>query len=184
MFIVTFTCCKSTSQQKKSDYSDRFNMVIEDYYQKNREDFDNYKIFSLQYKPMLNKEYYFYSILPMRDKNYIYTIDEDPELSYLPSGYIKFKGKVFFIEDNDVVDTDPVLLQYIDSLQLLDSTKIKLQLGLIKPEDVELKSFLSDDSLEGVDYIICKDKPYEICKSIRSSSYIPPDSEKFENLCK
>jgi hypothetical protein len=159
-------------------------MVIEDYYQKNRADFDKYKIFSLQYKPMQNKEYYFYIILPMEYQRYLYSVDINPKLSYLPSGYIEFKDKVFFIEEDNHSGTNKELLQYLDSLQLLDSTNVKLQLGLIKPEDVELRVFRTDDSIEAVFYIICKDKPYEICKSIRSSSHIPPDSEKFENACK
>lgn len=182
--IVICVGCKSKNQPKKSDYFGRLNIVIEDFYRKHKSDIKKYNLFYLDYKEMENRGYYFYSILPMEEKSYAYTIDINPKLSNLPSDYIKFKGKVFFIEDENVRGLKAGLLEYLDSLQLLDSTVVKVQMGLVKPEDVDLIMDHYDDSLEGVNYIICKKEPNTIREKIRSSSYIPPDDKRFEDLCK
>jgi hypothetical protein len=181
IIIIFFTGCKSKSLPKEFNYSDRLNMVIEDYCRKNRDHLRMYNFFSLNYEEVENKGYYYYSILPIKNNTYAYSISENS--SYLPSDYIKFKDKVFFINDEKVIDIKPGLLEYLDSLKLLDSTTVKLQLGLVQPEEVELRIDVFDDSLEGVDYIICKKEPYNIRKSIRSSVYFPPDDKRFENLC-
>lgn len=181
--IVTFTGCKSTSQQKKTSCLNQFDIIIDDYFRKDRNDFKKYSMFSIKYHQMENKEYYFYDILPMKDKSYRYAIDANPEQSYLPSSYIKFKDKVFFVEDENVRSVKKDLLDYLDSLELLDSTTVKLQLGMIQSEQVEIRMDRYEDLLEGVTYIFCKKDPYTIRKRIRSSSYIPPDDKRFENLC-
>lgn len=185
IFIIIFTACKSTSQQKKSNYSDRFNIIIEDYCLRNQENFKNFNFFRINYENVENGGYYFYSILPIKHNTHAYSIDADPNpnLSYLPSDYVKFKGKVFLINDKNVVTIKEGLLEYLDSEQLLDSTRVKLQLGMIQEEDLGLRMDLFDDSLEGVNYIICKNKPYTIRMRIRSRSYILPNDKRFENKC-
>ena len=65
---------------------------------------------------------------------------------------------------------------------MLDSTYIKLELGLLKPEDAVYRK-TRFGSREGVNYLICKDKPFKIKKSIKSSVYIDSNDERFENVC-
>lgn len=182
IIVLIFIGCKSTNQQNEFSYSDRLNMVIEDYYRKDRIDFKKHNLFSVDCGQIKDK-YYFYEILPMRERSYHYNIDSDPKRSYLPSDYIKYRDKVFFVQDENVSGVKKGLLEYLDSMQLLDSTDVKLQLGMIEENEVELRMDVYDDALEGVTYIICKKEPGIIRKSIRTSTYIPPDDKRFENLC-
>jgi len=183
IFLQITLCCTSI-HQKQSDYFERFDIVIQDYCRNNTTDFLKYKYYSIEYKALHNKKYYFYNILPMNEHSYNYIIDTNVKYSYLPSGYIKFKEKIFFIEDDNRKSINHHLLHYLDSLQLLDSTKVKLQLGLLTLEDSNFPASQDYDSREGVNYIICKKRPYEVYDRIRSKSRILPDDDKFKNSCR
>lgn len=184
IMLFNYGCKSNIVKENYSTQSDRLNMIVKDYYERFGTDIEKYKLFSLRDRSMPKSDQYLYKILPMNENSYMYVAGLDDLQSDLPSGYIKYKERIFFIEVEDRKERVGVeLLKYLDSLKLLDSTDVKLELGLIKPEDITPIIDKSDDSKEAVHYIICKKKPLEIRERLRSSVYLPPDSDKFSNLC-
>lgn len=169
-----------SNRTNKAVNQDRFTIIIEDYISHNKSYIKKYNMFSIIDETPLNKNYYFYKLLPILSGNAYVMSSEHP---YLPSDYIEYKGKVFFIEENDKIVPDQKVLDYLNSLDMLDSTDVKIELGLIDPENAVYRKYGTDDSLEGVDYIFCKDKPLQIKKKIKSSTYISPDDERFNDIC-
>lgn len=181
LLVMLCTACKSSYNNKASlNQDDHFNMVVEEYYQENRYYIKKYEIFYLEDRSSADKNYFLYSILPMNGE-YNFVISDG--WSYLPSGYIKYKNKVFFlIEEGTEAKEEPSaeLLEYLHSINQLDSTQIKISLGLLKEEDAPIRKDIYDDSLEGVDYVICKHNPYKIKKCVKDSRYRKPDDEIFD----
>ncbi|WP_417354153.1 hypothetical protein [Flavobacterium sp.] len=182
-FILIISGCKTVNSSGSFDsYSDCINLVIEDYYKIYSDDINKYNFFSVEYEAMSGKGYYLFNVLPMQDNNYSYIVDTVDSRSYLPSYYIEYKTKVFFIEEENRKETTIELLKYLDSCKMLDSTKVKIQLGLLHPKDMTPIKRKSDDLKKGVSYVICKDEPLDIKKRLRSNIYISPDDEMF-NVC-
>ncbi len=182
-FILMISGCKTVNSSGSFDpYSDCINLVIEDYYKMYSDDINKYNFFSVEYEAMSGKGYYLFNVLPMQDNNYSYIVDTLDSRSYLPSYYIEYKSKVFFIEEENRKEKTIELLKYLDSCKMLDSTKVKIQLGLLHPKDVTPIKRKSDDLKKGVSYVICKDEPLEVKKRVRSNIYISPDDEMF-NVC-
>lgn len=183
-FIIFITACK-TLENKECLNTERFRcyLIIEDYCKKNKSDVENYKFFSVENKSLEDRNYYLYNVFPIYN-DYTYRIDIDNSLSYLPKDYIEYEDKIFFIEDreNDNVVSDE-LLKYLDSLKLLDSTDVKIQLGMLREEDRIYRRYLKKEFQEGVDYVICKDSPFKISKQVKTNKYIEPDDERFSEVC-
>lgn len=177
LFILSSCVSNRTN---KAVNQDRFRIIIEDYISHNKSYIKKYNMFSIIDETPLEKNYDFYKVHPVLQGNAYVMSSEHP---YLPSDYIEYKGKVFFIEEDDRVIPDQNVLDYLDKLDMLDSTVVKIELGLIDPENAVYRKYKKDGSLESVDYIFCKDKPLQIKKKIKSSTYISPDDERFNDIC-
>lgn len=178
LLLFILSSCVSNRTDKAVN-QDRFTIIIEDYISHNKSYIKKYNMFSIIDETPLNKNYYFYKLLPIHSGNAYVMSSNHP---YLPSNYIEYKDKVFFIEDDKGIP-NPKVLDYLDSLDMLDSTNIKIELGLIDPENAVYRKYTTDSSLEGVDYIFCKDKPLQIKKKIKSVTYISPDDDRFKDIC-
>lgn len=181
--VIIAVGCKSTDAGKNSiTMNNQLNVIIEDYCKKNKSEIKEYKIFRIENRSPSEKNYFLYNVFPVYN-DYIYTAGTDNSFSYLPTGYIEYKGEIFFIEEKEPVPPNKDLLKYLDSLHLLDSTNVKIQLGLLKEEDRVDRMYIKKEFLEGVNYVICKETPYKISKRVKTNRYINPEDEIF-NVCK
>ena len=182
--IVIIISCKNSFYKKNSmSIQEQYGMIIKDYYKNNSTYIKKYDVFSIENRSLLNEDYYLYNFLPKTENNFYPASISN---SYLPVDYIKYRGKIFLIHDeNNYKESKPLhdVLKCLDSLNMLDSTAVKVKLGIIKPEDAIFRPLLSDGSKQVFHYVICKDKPYKITKRIKSRTYIKPDDRKFRNIC-
>lgn len=182
--VILIVSCKSSDITKKDSTSrERFAIIINDYYKKNKSDIKKYDVFSVDESFPTAKNYYLYSVLPQVEDNFYIMRQKD---AYLPSDYINYRGKIFLLHEQE---TDNLrehsydeVLKCLDSLNMLDSTHVKLELGLLKRENAVFRRVLYG-SKKAVYYTICKDKSFKIKKRIKSKVHIYPDDKRFENVC-
>jgi hypothetical protein len=178
VFSILYSCKSTGIVEQTATQDDHFKLVIEDYYKNNKDYIRRFKMYYLSDVSPQGKDYFLYNVFPV-DNKYSYAISSD-SYTRLPSGYIEYKDKIFFIEEENPKKPTPELLQYLDNLQQLDSTGIKIELGLIREEDAPIRIDRWDETIEGVDYVICINNPYKFKKKVRGSKYIKPDDDLFD----
>ena len=180
VFVVINISCVATIN-KKDRLDQLFNLVLEDYYLNNPEDLQKYSLFGIRDVSLESNTYYHFIILPISENSYNYVLDVDDSNSYLPFNYRKYNEVTFFFVKESKINKSNEMLLFLDSLNQLDSTRVKRQLGLVDKAPPIMD--VTDDLLQGVDYFICKDNPNVIKKTIKTSAYIRPDDPKFKNIC-
>ncbi|WP_297334281.1 hypothetical protein, partial [Flavobacterium sp.] len=185
--ILLTTCCKSIVNKKsETKLNHQYEIVISDYFISNKEYIKKHNVFLLDDKSIMGKNYSLYNIFPQTEYDYFVLRSKHIKENF-PSDYIKYKGKIFFLLGENVqnINNRPFIdvIKCLDSLRMLDSTEVKVELGIIKEEDVTYRKIVTNSLLEGVNYLICKDKPYKIRKRIKTTLCIKPDDENFENIC-
>lgn len=182
--IFSLQSCKSLSSDVKSDRQKDYNqieVIIEDFYKNNPIEIKKYNVFDIDDRTP-NSNYYLFNILPVTEHNFYIMDLKDP---YLPKDVIRYKSKFFLLHSDNITITNDrnKLLKCLDSLNLLDSTNVKVELGLLKPEDAVFRKMGADDSLEGINYILCKDNPLIIKQRIKTHVYIEPTDKRFSEIC-
>lgn len=180
--LLIIVACAPKYPDKDNTQANRFELVMKDYYKRNKAYIKKYKMFYLEDKSIPGKDYYLYNVFPV-DNDYIYIADTNYKYANLPSGYIEYNDRIFFLHEDIVKEPDMKLLKYLDSLHLLDSTRVKLQLGLLDPENASLIFDKMDETIRAVDYVLCKDCPLTIKERVSGSTYHKPDAEIFD-VCK
>lgn len=163
-----------------------YELVIEDYYEKYKDDINKYDVFEFEDASIEGETLNKYNILPHTAYSFYV-----PRVTYhksdFPTDYIKYKNKIFFLIGENIqnINNRPFneVIECLDSLNMLDSTTVKIELGLLKPEEAKYRKTVKFNNLEAVFYIMCKDKPHKIKKRIRSSTYLFFDTKRFQNVC-
>lgn len=183
--IIMFGCNSSEKVNKEQSSQARVMMIIDDFCKKNRSYLRKYNVFSIEDKSIPNKNFYMYNVFPESEGDNFYSVYK--ENSYLPADYIKYEGKIFLLEIFDKnfnrKHTYLNVMKCLDSLNMLDSIHVKLELGLLKPNDVTFRKYKRDGSKRSVDYIICKDKPNKVRMKVRTNLYESPEDDRYQNLC-
>ncbi|NDI97491.1 hypothetical protein GWA97_00175 [Flavobacterium sp. LaA7.5] len=184
LLISVIIACKSqVTKEKNTTPSERFMIIIGNYYRKNKSDIKKYDVFRVDERSPKGKNYYLYNVLPKGEGNFYVMRQKD---AYLPSDYVKYEGKIFLLHEQEVNNVRNhsyhEVLRCLDSLNMLDSTDVKLELKLLRLEEAVFRK-TRFGSRKGVDYVICKENPFKIKKSIKGSVHIDPNDERFENVC-
>lgn len=117
-----------------------------------------FDIFWIRIDTSINDKYVF-SFSPM-NQNYIAlrtndTLGRVPD-SYFPNRFKEKENKLFIWKDN----TTPLqkdILNVLTKYDVLDSTDIKLDLGILPPDFEDKRMYQLDHNLKSVDYYICRD---------------------------
>lgn len=116
-----------------------------------------FKVFSFVREKSLDNSTYLLSILPNIESISMRTEDKVGEIprDYFPNKYIVKEGKLFLWNDGETPLQDDVL-EAMNKFGVLDSTDIKMELGLLPNDFEDTRMITIDDRLESYNYFICK----------------------------
>ena len=95
---------------------------------------------------------------------------------WFPTKYKEINGKLFLWHDS-LVPLSKKVIEIIHSYGVLDSTDVKMDLGMLPDDFEDTRMVRMDDGLKGVDYYFCKDdisKYKKVKTSIATGYYTPP----------
>lgn len=181
MTALFLASCSSINQIKMST-NPMVNKIISDYCKHNKDYINNYSVFHIDRKQIARDDIEIYTVIPENDE-IAFKIYLDDSLNYkLPTHYLEYKKKLFIWKEKGVTTTDSVM-QFLYKRNLVDSSYVKFQMGLITENEVVGHRVNIDDEIVGVSYIFCKSTPFKIKKKIKSTKYIYPYDERLNVKC-
>jgi hypothetical protein len=101
-------------------------------------------------------ELFIITILPVKGEFYLKVEDSLGKVpsQAIPNNYLILNKKLFVWHDTTTPLSKEVL-NVLHDYQALDSTDIKMELGLLHTDFIDKRLIEADDSLESVDYFIC-----------------------------
>lgn len=112
-------------------------------------------------------------ILPISLSNLIGKVPENN----FPNRYKIIEDKLFVWKDS-LTPLNKEILDVLNTYNILDSTDIKRELGLLPDDFEDTRMVITDRRLKGVDYYICKnnvDKYKKVLTNIAYGYYEPPN---------
>ncbi len=91
-------------------------------------------------------------------------------MSFFPNKYIEMDNKLFYWKDN-YTPLNKNVIEVLDSYNILDSTDIKLQLGMLPDDFEDTRVVTTGSKLKGVDYYFCKKQPNKFKKVLTNIAY-------------
>ena len=182
-FLFSFLILSSCSSYNKHIVNnEKNNLIILDYWKTKKSYIKKYSLFNIEKRKTKYQNIEAFTVLPIIDDIPFKLYLEEADNAYLPNKYIEYEGKVFFWKDESA-KRDENFINYINKKQLLDSTYLKFQMGLINEE--EIKDIVSniDESIEGVSYLFCKQSNTKINKKIISNKYFDPSDKRLKLDC-
>lgn len=181
--LLSFIFIKCNTYKKemlvKGGESQAIENCIIDYYHTNKKYIKEYDNFYIRFIDDEKSNYYHINVLPQRNKISIrmrHVIDSIVTDEFFPTNYKLYNKKLFMWYDKDkTLQKD--ILDELDKNKLLDSIWLRYDLGIYKDDwDNPSKypsppTFTIDETIEGVDYIVCKEK-IQIFTRVKSNRYI------------
>ena len=150
----------------KGGKSQAIENCIIDYYHTNKKYIKEYDSFYIRFMDDKKSNFYHINILPQRNKISIrkkHNIGSIVTDEFFPTNYKHYNDKLFIWYDEDKALQRDVLYA-LDKNKLLDSIWLRYDLGIYKddwdnPGKYPYPPTVSiDEAIEGVDYLICKNK--------------------------
>jgi hypothetical protein len=175
----------------KGGESQAIENCIIDYYHTHKKYIKEYDSFYIRFMDDEKSNYYHINILPQRNKISIrkeHNIDSIVTDEFFPTNYKRYNDKLFIWYDEDKVLQRDVL-DALDKNKLLDSIWLRYDLGIYKDDwdntagkYPSLPTVTIDETIEGVDYLICKNKINIYRKKIKGV-YRPYDNNLPKPKC-
>ncbi len=171
VFVILLTLIYSCKTIKFDDKTTSvIDVLIEDYVNSNKKYTNQYKFYEIEKVNYEENCLYFYRFEPSLNNCYTPTIS-DSLYDIYPTHYKIYKGKIFFWRNSKKEIPSEKMLNFLDSLGLIDSSYLKFQLGEIEYDSVKMHMVIKDDGLETVNYIICKNNPQKVKKKVKVPAY-------------
>lgn len=134
------------------DSGDFRNIAI--YYSKTNKNYTKkYQAFRLWKEPIDSLGLSIYYVFPEINA-YTPTLEKQSQLS-LPTHFVIIGTNTYFWRENASDDVNNETINQLSTLGLIDSTNIKVELGVIGPEDVSLPSVTWDETTKAAKYVFC-----------------------------
>lgn len=116
-----------------------------------------FNVFSFVREKSLDDDIYLLSILPNSETISLRIEDKVGEIprDYFPNRYIVEERKLFLWNDGET-PLQKDLLETMNKFGILDSTDVKMKLGLLPDDFEDTRMITIDDRLESYNYFICK----------------------------
>lgn len=126
------------------------------YYLKKR-DYKPFNVFSFVRSRILNENLYLLSVLPNDESIAVSIEDKIGKIprKYFPNNYFEKEGKLFLWNDGSTPLRKDVL-DVMSNYGVLDSTDVKIELGLLPDDFDDTRMIKIDDRLESYNYFICR----------------------------
>ncbi len=181
LLVILFFSCRSSlitiNDQTLMDF------IIEDYCSSQKKYINEYQFFQID-KYIKNENcLYLYRVSPSLNNFYTPTTSFNLFDIY-PTHYKVFNNKTFFWRNSKEEIPSKKMINFLDSIGLIDSSYIKYELGQIDQDSIEDHIIINSNGLESVNYIICKNKPDKIKRKIKVPSYYSYESLVKNIKCK
>lgn len=138
-----------------------------------------FNVFDVVREESLNDGMYLLSLLPNNETISMHVEDKIGEIprGYFPNRYIVEEHKLFLWNDG-ATPLQIDVLEIMDKFGVLDSTDVKIELGLFPDDFEDTRMIIIDDRLESYNYFICKTDVSEYKKVVTYKafgSYEPPN---------
>lgn len=131
-----------------------------------------FNVFSFVREKSLDDGIYLLSILPNNESISMRIEDKVGEIprGYFPNRYIIEKDKLFLWNDG-MTPLHKSVLEVMNKFNILDSTDIKMELGLLPDDFEDTRMITIDDRLESYNYFICKSNIFEFKKVVTYKAF-------------
>ncbi len=171
-FFILLTLICSCKALKIEDAKTIEETIVEDFMATNKKLIKKYDYYAINKMDFDEKCLSVYRISPIINEFYVPSITSDLFDEY-PTNYKICKGKTFFWRKSKDAHPSQEMLLFLDSLNFIDSTRIKLELNEIEPDSITWRMVVTAHYIENVNYIICENNPKRIKKKVKSTSGVP-----------
>lgn len=151
LYLLCCLGCK-TSSIKPLDMNN-FSEIAKYYAEKNKKYTKKFKSFEIWKEPPDSLGFIIYYVSP--GTNPYAPSREKQSLEKLPTHFVKISGNVFFWRENEFDLPTSEVIEQLNKVGLLDSTYIKVDLGIIKAEDAVPPSIETDETIKTAKYFVC-----------------------------
>lgn len=138
-----------------------------------------FNVFTFVREKYLDEGIYLLSILPNNESISMRIEDKLGEIprGYFPNRYIVAEHKLFLWNDGETPLQEGVL-DTMNKFGVLDSTDVKLELGLLPDDFEDTRMITMDDRLESYNYFICKSNISDFKKIVTYKAFGSYESPK------